>query len=404
MNTTIKNWLTGVAMLAGTVLVTVSADAQRGGHGGGGGGFRGGGGGGGGFRGGGPSISRGGGGFGGGGSFGHSSPVFRGGGGPRQSAPSFTPGRGSGPSFSPNRGGGPRGYVPQPRGIRPGGNGNIGGNFRPGSSAPGIRPGRVYPNRGYGGGRYVYNGRYGHAGGYFGRPYGYYHGGGYYGGYRGYTSISWGGIGYHYYNGYFYRPWGYGFRLIYPPFGIHIGFLPYGYYPFYIGPNPYYYYGGIYYTPYGDGGYQVVEPPLNALVPQLPQGAQEVDINGEQYFTYNGTYYRAEQRANGEVWYRVVGTNGHLSTTNGDYDDDQYQPAPQNDQDEALPPSSSYNNDAPRTGDMVYQLPANCKQITVNGDQYFLSPDGIYYQQVVGDDNKVMYQIVDNPGQPDGDN
>ena len=47
MKTSIKNWLTGVAVLAGVVLVSVSADAQRGNHGGGsrggGGGFHGGG-------------------------------------------------------------------------------------------------------------------------------------------------------------------------------------------------------------------------------------------------------------------------------------------------------------------------------------------------------------------------
>jgi len=395
MKMNIKNWLTGAAFLAGALLVSVSADAQRNHGGGGGGGSRGGGGGS--FHGGGGGVAR-----------SYSAPSFRGapnggnrGGVTRQPVNNYRPGNGYASrqpvnNYRPGNGNVSRQPV---NNFRPGtgyGNRPV-NNFRPGSGNPAYRPGRVYPNRGGSAGRYTYNGRYGYAGGYFGRGYG-----GYHGGYTHYTSINFGGIGYHYYNGYFYRPYGYGFGLIYPPFGIHIGYLPYGYYPFYIGADPYYYYGGTFYQPYGSGEYQVVAPPLNSLVPQLPQGAQLQQINGQPYYVYYGTIYREEVRDNGETWYRVVGTNGQLAAGADQYEEDnQYQPAPQNEQQEPQVNPSSPSTNAPRIGDMVYTLPANCKQLTISGQQYFLSPDGDYYQEVVGDDNKVMYQIVNKPDQED---
>lgn len=391
----IKNWLVGAAVFSGALLVSLSAGAQRGGGnhgGGGGGGFRGGGGGS--FHGGGGGSFRGGGNF--GGNFGGGGRSYA-----RPSAPSY--------NFRPNNGG--RTYT------RPSAPSY---NFRPNNGGRGYAPRQQYsPNRGYQQGRSFvpnrgYSPRYTYRGGGYGRgayrggSFGYHYGHPYYGYpsyYRHYTTIGFGGIGYRYYNGYFYRPYSFGLRLIFPPIGIHIGYLPYGYYPFYLGADPYYYYGGTFYEPYGDDGYQVVAPPLNALVPELPAGATERDINGEQYYEYNGTFYREEQRDNGEVWYRVVGVNGRLEQgldQGQQYnDDDQYQPAPQNEQQEqeVIPPSSS--SGTLHTGDMVYQLPENCKQLTINGEQYFLAPDGTYYQEVVGDDNKVMYQVVDKPGQAD---
>ena len=219
-----------------------------------------------------------------------------------------------------------------------------------------------------------------------------------------YSYIGFGGISYGYYNGCFYRPYGFGLHLIFPPFGICVGSLPYGYYPFYYGSNPYYYYGGVYYSPYSNGGYQVVAPPLGALVPDLPAGATERIIDGEQFFEYNGTFYQKEVRDSGEVWYKVVGVNGRLQTSDAGTDDDyepvqpQQQPLlPQPGQPQTTQPQTTQPQQpaAPATGDLLFKLPDGCKAVTVNGEQYFEAPNGDYYQEVIGQDNKIMYQLID---------
>jgi hypothetical protein len=54
----------------------------------------------------------------------------------------------------------------------------------------------------------------------------------------------------------------------------------------------------------------------------------------------------------------------------------------------------------PVVGDLLFKLPDGCKPISINNEQYFVAPDGNYYQEVIGDDNKVMYQLVDKSTLP----
>jgi len=237
-----------------------------------------------------------------------------------------------------------------------------GAHFRGGYYAP--RSNYHYVAPGYGGGKAYFHPRY--------------------------SVVGYGGARYGYYNGMFYRPYGYGLHLIFPPFGLRVGVLPFGYYPFYFGADPYYYYGGVFYSPYADGGYQVVAPPLGALVPELPAGATTQVINGQEFYQYYGTFYEKEVQQDGQVWFKVVGVNGKLQTGQPQYDQQyqQQQPSQQ-------PSQPSAGEPAPVTGDLLFKLPDGCKAVTVNGEEYFQSPDGNYYQEVIGDDNKVMYQIID---------
>jgi len=253
------------------------------------------------------------------------------------------------------RRGGGGGYHPAPAYHFGGGVHVNGGYYAPRASYRYIRPG-------FGATHYIYHPRY--------------------------SFIGFGGVNYGYYNGLFYQRYGFGLHLVFPPFGIRVGVLPIGYYPFYFGANPYYYYGGVFYSPYSDGGYQVVAPPLGSLVPELPAGATVQVINGQEFYQYYGTFYQKQVNDNGEVWYKVVGRNGKLETGQPQYDQ-QYQPSQPSQPAAVQPPV------APVPGDLLSKLPDGCKAVTVNGEQYFEAPDGTYYQEVIGEDNKVMYQLVD---------
>lgn len=176
------------------------------------------------------------------------------------------------------------------------------------------------------------------------------------------------GIQFYYSNGFYYRPYSGYFRVVAPPIGIHISILPRGYKRIYVHDVPYYYYGGTYYRKGGDK-YEVVQPPLGASVPDLPNGTKVVVINGQKYFELDGTYYKEEIRDNSEIWYTVVGTDGKLDT------------------DDILA------DDGPYVGDIVDQLPADCKTVVVNGNKYYVSPTDIYYEETVTG-NKVQYKVV----------
>jgi hypothetical protein len=117
-----------------------------------------------------------------------------------------------------------------------------------------------------------------------------------------------GGLGFH--NGFGYHRGFFG----YPAVGFRLGLLPFGYYPFYWGPNLYYYYGGVFYTPNDNGGYEVTTPPVGAAVPTLPKGAQSIVIDGKQYYEFNGVYYQATTDDQGKVVYVVAGKDGVLNT------------------------------------------------------------------------------------------
>ncbi|HVW96483.1 MAG TPA: DUF6515 family protein [Mucilaginibacter sp.] len=194
-------------------------------------------------------------------------------------------------------------------------------------------------------------------------------------GYRGRTGNYLGGsTGYH--GGAFYRS-GLGYYG-YPHLGFYISVLPYGYYPFYWGSSLYYYYGGIFYSPYDNGGYQVTEPPLGAGVPDLPEDAEPIRIDGVQFYELDGVYYKETVNDEGKKIYVVAGKDGVLNTD-----------------DSATDPNAPIA--APRVGDVVNQLPDDCRKVSLNGKKYYVSPNEIYYEKVTGPDGNTAYKITSIP-------
>ncbi len=182
------------------------------------------------------------------------------------------------------------------------------------------------------------------------------------------------GVNYHYYGGYYYRPYGSYLRVVAPPIGISINVLPRGYRSIYAGGMPYYYYGGTYYRQgTKNDTYDVVDAPMGASVPELPEDAKVVVINGQKLYELDGTYYKEDIRENSEIWYTVVGKDGKVNT------------------DESV--DEPEENDGPQIGDIVDKLPSDCRTVVVNGQKYFVSPDDIYYEEVVGK-NTISYKIV----------
>ena len=176
--------------------------------------------------------------------------------------------------------------------------------------------------------------------------------------------------GYGYRFGYgrpYYRPY-YSYYNFYRPFlGFRIGVLPYGYYPFYYGPNQFYYSGGLFYQQNNDQ-YEVVTPPVGAEVPNLPSEANQVTINGIDYYEYKGVYYTQKENADGKTVYIVAGKDGILNTTEGSVD--------------------THN-----IGDIINQLPEGCREVTIKNEKYFVSPDDVYYEEIV-DGTNITYRVI----------
>ena len=188
------------------------------------------------------------------------------------------------------------------------------------------------------------------------------------------------GVGYFagrgYIGGAFYRP-GFGY-FGYPHIGFYLGVLPFGYYPFYWGSALYYYYGGVFYSPYDNGGYQVTVPPIGAAIPNLPDNAQPIKIDGVQYYEVNGVYYKEGVDDKGKKIYIVAGRDGVLNTG-----------------DNVTDPNATVA--APQVGDIVNQLPDDCRKVILNGKKYYVSPDGIYYEKVTDPNGNVGYRIASLP-------
>ncbi|HEY8930946.1 MAG TPA: DUF6515 family protein [Mucilaginibacter sp.] len=179
----------------------------------------------------------------------------------------------------------------------------------------------------------------------------------------------WGNHNYYHYNR------GYYGSYYAPRLGFSIGVLPYGYYPFYYGDFQYYYSDGLFYQ-YDNNEYTVVEPPIGAEVKELPEKAQSIVINGQQYYELNGVYYQPVTKDDGSTVYQVAGKDGELNTGTN-VDDDQYQ--------------------GPQMGDIVGQLPPDCRKIKVNGEKLYVSPDGVYYQETTDDKGNKAYKVVGLP-------
>ncbi len=194
---------------------------------------------------------------------------------------------------------------------------------------------------------------------------------------------------------YNYRP--YTYRPVYrphyayvhygPSFGVRINILPRGYYPFYVGPNPYYYNEGVYYRTYSGGGYEVIAPPLGATVKQLPAGAKVNVIDGVKYYELGGTYYQEEISDKNKLSYKVVGTDGVLNT---DQEEQVNKPtAPVNNH------TTVQDNAFPEIGTRFDKLPEGSKTVILKKEKYYLSPTGVYYQEVI-DGNNLRYEVTGN--------
>ncbi len=207
-----------------------------------------------------------------------------------------------------------------------------------------------------------------------------FHGGGFHGGgFHG--AVGFGGHGI----GYAARPGIYGGRLFYgyPTIGFRLGYLPFGFFPFYFGADLYYYYGGVFYRPYDDGGYEIATPPLGASVPALPRGSQSIVIDSQQYYEYNGVYFQQTTDDQGKTIYVVAGKDGVLNTNGQNADN--------------APP-------APQVGDIINQLPEGSRKVTLNSKKYYVAPDGIYYEEFTDAHNFKAYRIVSIPSDDDNKN
>ncbi|MEO8820220.1 MAG: DUF6515 family protein [Ginsengibacter sp.] len=194
-----------------------------------------------------------------------------------------------------------------------------------------------------------------------------------------FISIRFGGNPYYYNNGFYYGYYGGYYQPIFPPFGLQIGVLPFGYSRLFIGGFPYYYYNGIYYQQY-ENSYQVVDAPMGATVSALPEGARSVVINGENLYELNGTYYKADRDENGNNIFVVVGKNGIINNTSQD-------------ESNMAPNASNLQTPDIQIGDELSQLPEGSKIVTVNGQQVYETPDNVYLQEE-SNNGVVQYKVV----------
>jgi hypothetical protein len=76
-----------------------------------------------------------------------------------------------------------------------------------------------------------------------------------------------------------------------PHYGLHLHYLPDGYFTVWVSGVRYYYYDGLYYSYVGDGDYVLVSPPAGAIVTAIPSDFQPVVTNGVTYYVNDGVYY-----------------------------------------------------------------------------------------------------------------
>ena len=105
----------------------------------------------------------------------------------------------------------------------------------------------------------------------------------------GYRAVTYGHSKYYFHGGVWYRPFGRGFVVDVPPFGLIVPFLPLYYTSLWVGGVPYYYANETYYTQTA-GGYMVVEPPKGEV-------AQTPPATGGQMFIYPRNGQNDQQQA-----------------------------------------------------------------------------------------------------------
>lgn len=189
-----------------------------------------------------------------------------------------------------------------------------------------------------------------------------------------FVSIHFGGNPYYYNRGYYYGYYGGYYQPIFPPFGLRINVLPFGYTRFLMGLDPFFYYNGIYYRQYDSDSYEVVDAPMGATVSSLPKGARSVIINGEKLYELNGTYYKADRNSNGNDVFTVVGKNGVIDNT----------------------PDAENNLNAAsqlQMGDTISELPEGSKVVTINGRELYETPNNIYLEEN-SENGVIQYKVI----------
>ncbi len=167
------------------------------------------------------------------------------------------------------------------------------------------------------------------------------------------------------------------FGIAAAPFGLRVNVLPRGYWPLEIGGYPYYYYNGIFYRK-NKRDYEAVQAPVGAEVPSIPNDSKAVVINGAKYYEYKGTYFKDLVKPNGELWYTVEGKHGVLNTDKNSVADTN---------------SQQQTDNRPSIGEVFDKLPTDYKTIVINSKKFFVSPDHVYYEEVI-DGNQVRYKVA----------
>ncbi len=196
----------------------------------------------------------------------------------------------------------------------------------------------------------------------------------------GWGGYGWGGFGYwpwwgpgwgmNFYPGYYQKPYtGKGYADSgYPNQGFQLGAMPPDFYPFYVGIDLYYYTNGAFFRANDTGGYTVTDPPIGATVFKLGKNAHSVVINGAQYYEYKGVYYNVQTNQKGQTVYIVTGFNGSMNTADG-------------------------NVVLPKVGTTINKLPKGSQKVILKGKDYYVSPDGIYYEAIIKD-GTTIYRVA----------
>lgn len=108
--------------------------------------------------------------------------------------------------------------------------------------------------------------------------------------------VSHHGHRYYFCDGVYYRPYGGVYRVVRPPIGFSLSYLPIGYTTVFFGGRPYYRYENTYYVHQivdNEPAYVVVQPPDEVVVDFLPPDCREFYYRGRLYYIdiYEETAY-----------------------------------------------------------------------------------------------------------------
>ncbi|MDO6841713.1 DUF6515 family protein [Paraglaciecola chathamensis] len=157
------------------------------------------------------------------------------------------------------------------------------------------------------------------------------------------VSLRFGGLSFIFHDGLYYRHYKQGYKVVRPPVGLTVRYLPAGYERIVARGLTYYFAQGIYYV-FDDGAYRVINEPSDTLIYQddvynaggstivahsvesqqyanqtsgfvlgktyvsLPPSAKLVTVSGQQYFQYRDIYF-LPQSTGGEVRYLALKLN-----------------------------------------------------------------------------------------------